>query len=53
MKKRLLPLAAFVLLLAPATPALADQPNQEKGQTAGKHHNFDQWQTIKRLQMHR
>ncbi|WP_157722140.1 hypothetical protein [Tumebacillus avium] len=49
MKKFLLQLTAFALLLSLATPALASDSKNED-QTTGKHHNFDQWQTIKRLQ---
>jgi hypothetical protein len=49
MTKRLAQLAAFALLLSLATPALATDPKNDDDQAAGKHHNFEQWQTIKRL----
>ncbi|TCP54600.1 hypothetical protein EV586_104221 [Tumebacillus sp. BK434] len=48
MKKFLLRLTALACLLSLATPALAADSKQED-QATGKHHNFEQWQTIKRL----
>ncbi|WP_157729434.1 hypothetical protein [Tumebacillus algifaecis] len=52
MKKFLLQLTAIALLLSLATPALASETSSNEDQTTGKQHNFEQWQTIKRLQAH-
>jgi hypothetical protein len=50
MKKRTLLLVAIALLTVSVTPAFAATNHAEKGENAGKH-NFEQWQTIKRLEV--
>ncbi len=57
MSKRTVFFATLAVTLAMVTPAYASKDVEtnaeaEKGQTTGKH-NFDQWQTIKRLQVKR
>lgn len=50
MKKRTLLLVTIAMLTVCVTPAFAATNNAEKGKTAGKQ-NFEQWQTIKRLEI--
>jgi hypothetical protein len=54
MKKTCLLLAALVTLSLLTAPAFAAEGQSEQGKNAGVggKHNFDQWQTIKRLQIH-
>ncbi|MCX7571770.1 hypothetical protein OS242_17640 [Tumebacillus sp. DT12] len=50
MRKHQWMLAAMTLLITLAAPGKVADQTQGDGQPTGKH-NFDQWQTIKRLEI--
>jgi hypothetical protein len=51
MKKRTFWLTVLAVVLLLSTPALAADSQGENGAKSTGKHNFDQWQTIKRLQI--